>query len=412
MSDCLGGYTFFNERFDGPNEVCVTSGEDGKLIDWIPTVTPRYVNRGEVTKEVFGDSKAKILEINSKTGLYPLYVAYSLYRQRTQDFLAANLIEDVDNYSVEEEQVIWDDILANNIYVICNTPMAQRITHRTLLGFRTITQKDGNERVNIKAEKLIERATTEKDSLINDLKSVGYWRGTRSKEDMKFSAVVGNPPYQIMDGGAQASARPVYQKFVEMAKDIYPSNISMIMPTRWYAGGKGLDEFRENMLNDKNIHTIHDFLSPETIFTGTNIRGGICYFLWSQMYDNSKDLVKVVTHESNGILREIKRPMRVEALDIFIRDGKCVSILNKVRNKHNSFFDNYISGLRPFEFRGYFVKDEHFRSSPKGLLNPVSCIGKGMQVGYVERSEIQVHQDWIDRYKVYMSRANNIGTEL
>lgn len=343
MSDCLGGYTFFNDRFDGPNEICVTSGENGKLFDWIPTVAPRYVNRGEVTKEVFGDSKAKILEINSKTGLYPLYVAYSLYRQRTQDFLAANLIEDVDNYSVEEEQVIWDDILANNIYVICNTPMAQRITHRTLLGFRPITQKDGNERVNIKAEKLIERATTEKESLIADLKSVGYWRGTRSKEDMKFSAVVGNPPYQIMDGGAGVSAKPVYNSFVEVAKDLQPLNISMIMPAKWYTDGKGLEAFRSAMLNDKRLSKLVDFTDSRDCFENVDIAGGICYFLWNKDYNGQCNFVSKHQGETKSSMRDLA------ATDDFIRHIEAVSIIDKVKNYSNvGYYSERVSTRKPF----------------------------------------------------------------
>ena len=117
MSDTLGGYTFFNERFDGPCEREVPA-TNGQLFEWVTTDEPRFVDRGEVTRTVFA-SDSKILEINSKTGLYPLYVAYSLYRQRKKDFEATGgLIDDPDNYSVEEEQVIWDDILANNVYVI------------------------------------------------------------------------------------------------------------------------------------------------------------------------------------------------------------------------------------------------------------------------------------------------------
>lgn len=249
------GYSFFNERFDGPNEICV-KGEDDKLFDWIPTVQPRFVDRGEVTKDVFGNSDAKILEINSKTGLYPLYVAYSLFRQRCGDFVSNELIEDRDNYSVEEEQVIWDDIIANNIYVICNTPMAEYITHRTLLGFRKLTVKDGTERVNIKSEKLIERTLSEKQALINDLKSERYWMGNRSKDMIKFSAVVGNPPYQMMDGGGTgSSAYPIYNKFIEITKGINPNYISMIMPAKWYTGGKGLDDFKKQCLMISNyIH--------------------------------------------------------------------------------------------------------------------------------------------------------------
>ncbi len=106
-------------------------------------------------------------------------------------------------------------------------------------------------------------------------------------EDLKFDVIIGNPPYQEMDGGAQASASPIYHHFVRLAKELEPGLISFIMPTRWYAGGKGLDDFRDEMLNDIHIRELHDWLTPEDIFPHTNIRGGVCYFLWDKDYDNN-----------------------------------------------------------------------------------------------------------------------------
>ena len=185
LSETLGGYTFFNEQFSGPNEKIVINTESS-LFEFIPTNEPRFVKRGEVTNKIFSNSDAKILEINSKTGLYPLYMAYSLYRNRKHDFEAVDgLIEDIDNYSIEEEQVIWDDILTNNIYVICNTPMARRITIRTLLGFRELYKKTGYEVMNVKSERLIERAISDKESLIRDLQLVGYWRNNKKMSRQK-----------------------------------------------------------------------------------------------------------------------------------------------------------------------------------------------------------------------------------
>lgn len=99
---------------------------------------------------------------------------------------------------------------------------------------------------------------------------------------MRFDIVLGNPPYQISDGGAQASAKPIYNLFVSAAKAMKPAFMSLIMPTRWYAGGKGLDDFREEMLNDATIQELHDYLHPEEVFPGTNNRGGICYVLWNK----------------------------------------------------------------------------------------------------------------------------------
>ena len=186
----------------------------------------------------------------------------------------------------------------------------------------------------------------------------------------------------------------------------------MIMPARWYAGGRGLDEFRASMLQDKHIKRLDDFTNPETVFPGTNIRGGICYFLRDRSYDNTDSLVNIVSHTQDNATVSKLRPMRIENVDTFVRDSEAIEILNKVRNKCSNFMDDYISPLRPFGFRGYFVNDINFRSTADSLLHPIVCYGKGKQIGYVERDLIQVHKDWIDEWKVIMPRANNIGTEL
>ena len=412
MSDCLGGYTFFNETFNGANEISIENS-NGKLFDWVSTTSPRFVNRGEITKQIFGNSNNKILEINSKTGLYPLYVTYSLYRQRCNDFVANGLIEDVNNYSIEEEQVIWDDILANNVYVICNTPMAKRITNRTLIGFRSLIKKNGTEQINIKSEKLIERATTDSRGLIEDILSLSYWHNNkRIKGEMKFSAIVGNPPYQLMDGGAQASASPIYNIFVEIAKSMQPNYISMIMPSRWYAGGKGLDEFRDKMLNDSHISLFHDFLNPASIFPNTNIRGGLCYFLWDQNYDNNSQLTRVITHSDAGITSDVQRKLKTDGVDIFIRSSIAISVIKRIFEHDVISFEKYVSPRKPFGLDTTFVKSDRFKATPDGLEVPITCYGKGLIKGYIEQREVTQHKEWINEWKAFTSRANNIGTEL
>lgn len=328
MSDTLGGYTFFNERFDGPCEREVPA-TNGQLFEWVTTDEPRFVDRGEVTRTVFA-SDSKILEINSKTGLYPLYVAYSLYRQRKKDFEATGgLIDDPDNYSVEEEQVIWDDILVNNVYVICNTPMARRITERTLLGFRKLNMPNGNERLNIKSVQLIRRATEDREALISDLLAEGFWRGDkRNKKIMKFGAVVGNPPYQVMDGGGTgSSATPVYNKFVELAQNLSPKYVSMIIPAKWYTGGKGLDDFRASMLNDKQLSCLYDVEDSRECFPTVDIAGGICYFLWQKGNNSKCSVINIVKGERTRSLRYLNEH------DTFIRNQQVLNIINKVKSQ-------------------------------------------------------------------------------
>lgn len=230
---------------------------------------------------------------------------------------------------------------------------------------------------------------------------------------MKFDTIIGNPPYQQSDGGAGASAKPIYNNFVDIAKELNPSNISMIMPTRWYAGGKGLDEFRDQMLNDTHIAELHDFLKPELIFQNINLRGGICYFLWDRNYDNTKDLTNVFTYQDDLTPKLNIRSLKTKNSNIFIRHSIGVSIVEKVNN-YSKFasLGKYVSSAKAFGFRTYFIKDKRFRNNPNGLINPIVCYGRGGAVGYVDKSEIVSHITWIDAWKVYVPESNNIGTEL
>jgi hypothetical protein len=230
---------------------------------------------------------------------------------------------------------------------------------------------------------------------------------------MKFDAVVGNPPYMEMDGGARASAKPIYNHFVAIAKKLNPQFICMIIPTRWYAGGKGLDEFRDTMLNDPHISELHDFLNPEELFPKTNIRGGICYFLWDKEYDNQKNLTKVVTHQINSIPFLVYRLLKTEGIDFFIRHHIGIKIIEKIRNIDGLItMDNYVSTRKPFGLEGFVIKSRLFKPSKKGLKKPIICFGKGMKIGYMNKDDISTNAEWIDSYKVFTPRANNVGTEL
>lgn len=260
--------------------------------------------------------------------------------------------------------------------------------------------------------KLIETNYTSYD-LISENKFIELENIKINNKKMKFNVIVGNPPYQQSDGGAQASAKPIYNLFVDIAKQLSPNNIAMIMPTRWFAGGRGLNEFRDQMINDIHISELHDFLKPDLIFQNINLRGGICYFLWDRAYDNSTDLTKVFTYKDNLTPKVIKRSLKTEDSDILIRHSIGIEMINKINsNKDFESFESHISSLRPFGFRGYFTKDDKFRESKNGLINPVICYGKGKQIGFLEREEIAKNTEWIDRFKVYTPRANNIGTEL
>ncbi len=232
-------------------------------------------------------------------------------------------------------------------------------------------------------------------------------------EIVNFDVVLGNPPYQVSDGGAQASARPIYHNFVDISKKVEPSFMSLIMPTRWYAGGKGLDEFRNDMLNDTSIAELHDFLHPEEVFPDTNNRGGVCYLLWDHKHEKTDSDVRIVSHEGNGVVKTSTRKLRYKDLDIFIRNSAAISILNKVIvDETVDTMEHHISPRRPFGLDGNFIKTADFKKEATGMTDPVKCYGKAKTVGYVERSNIPSHTEWIDKWKVFMPYANNIGTEL
>jgi len=385
LGDCLGGYVFLDEKRE-------------KTI-----AHPIYSSQGHVTEDVF-TTNARILEINSKSGLYPLYVSYSIFRNRVKESYPD---KEPNTLTIEQQQKLWDKTVAENVFVLCKTPMAKSITKRTLVGFRessvnTPYFEDMVRQIAQRPEKFIAKIK----------KGQSYWKANNNN-DMKFNAIVGNPPYMEMDGGAQASAKPIYNEFVDIAKKIEPEYISMIMPSRWYSGGRGLDDFRDSMLNDKRIALLHDFLNPDQVFPKTNIRGGLCYFLWDSNYDNDISLTKVYTHRESEDTVSVLRSLKTDNSSTFVRHNEAVEIIDKINSEGNfKSMAEFISPLRPFGFRGYFTNDEKFRSNSDGLNSPVICYGKGKSIGYVERSEVSVRKTWIDKFKVFTPRANNIGTEL
>ncbi len=230
--------------------------------------------------------------------------------------------------------------------------------------------------------------------------------------DMKFDVVIGNPPYQESDGGAGASAKPIYNQFVNVSKEVGSTYLCIIMPSRWMAGGKGLDEFRNAMLNDKHIAELHDFMHPEDVFPNTNNRGGVCYFMRNANYDNTEHKVKVVTHYEN-YSHTAQRSLKTDDLDIFVRDSQAIDILDKVVNAiHFQSISIIISARKPFGFESQIIKTSIFHDTRDNMDIPILCYGKAARIGYIELSEIHSHPEWIDKWKVYVPESNNIGTEL
>lgn len=225
--------------------------------------------------------------------------------------------------------------------------------------------------------------------------------------NMKFDVIIGNPPYQLSDSGAGASATQIFQLFVNQAKKLGPRYLSMIIPAKWYSGGKGLDEFRSSMLNDKRLRIIHDFKSASDCFNGVEIKGGVMYFLWDR--DNQGE-TRVMEHVGDKIVSDKVRPLLENGLDVFIRHNEAISILKKVFKenpelRNGESFARMISSRKPFGFATTFTEFE-----PKEFHNSVK-IYANKKIGWVSRGRLLVHPEWVNKWKVLTARANNIGTE-
>jgi site-specific DNA-methyltransferase (adenine-specific) len=230
---------------------------------------------------------------------------------------------------------------------------------------------------------------------------------------MNFDVIIGNPPYQLSDGGGMgSSAIPIYQKFVQQAKKMKPRFLTMIIPSRWFTGGRGLDEFRDEMLNDKRIRVIHDFLNASDCFPGVEIKGGVCYFLWNRD-DSGK--CKVFTHDGDKIISEAERDLLEKGADTFVRYNEAISVLHKVQKLQEDSFASIVSANDPFGF-DVRVENSYRRVKPKykkePFKNSVLFFYNGWKkegIGHIDKKNITKNIEWVDKYKVYIPKAWGIG---
>ena len=398
IGDCIGGQVFFDTDMQ-------TEG-----------VKPRFVDHGEVTTKVFKDPNTRILEINSKTGLYPLYMAYSVFAEKLQDYRDKQML--ATDVPVETQNRIWDDVLRNHIFVICKTEMAKSITKRTLRGFR-------QAKVNARYfEDLINKITNQPELFTTKvIRGKNYWNNNVLEDNMKFNAIVGNPPYQVSFSNTSAYAGSIYQMFIEIARKLRPSYISMITPSRWLTkDGQGIkDEWVDDMLNSNHFIKLTDYPDASECFPGVEIKGGVNYFLYSNNYTGP---CEHIIHQRGGV---VSKTSNLDSLGagIVIRDVNAGDILErifKVEGKEYINTNTFASLVGPRDFFTTKVDGESILGtnwkgyvSEKDAKHPIKFyLNRQMDAkgfGWVSEADILKNKQVLHMHKIYIPKAGGSGND-
>lgn len=363
---------------------------------------PELANRvlDMLPKELWSDPDVKILDPFCKSGVF--------LREAAKRFIKG--LEPL--YPDLQERV--DHIMHEQLYGIAVTELTSLLSRRSLYcskypnGIFSVSKFDdveGNVRFrNISHTWVNGRckycgASEKEYKRSKDLETYAYELiHTDAPErilNMKFDVIVGNPPYQLSDGGNSASAMPIYNKFVEQAKKLNPRYISMIIPARWFAGGRGLDGFRTEMLQDKRIRAIVDFERDKDAFPGVDVAGGVCYFLWDRDNPGECSIENVSTNPGYVV----ERPL--DEFPIFIRNNRAVDIVRKVKSVHKGkYMDEVVSPSKPFGLRTFY--------QPKESGIPcyfIQRIGKK----FADPNDVQDNSNLLDKWKFLVPRSPIAG---
>ncbi|UOE43508.1 Eco57I restriction-modification methylase domain-containing protein [Agromyces larvae] len=222
-------------------------------------------------------------------------------------------------------------------------------------------------------------------------------------EAMQFDVIIGNPPYQLDDGGYGTSAAPIYQLFVERALELNPRMATFVTPSRWFAGGKGLEAYRRRMLGDHRMRSIVDFPKLYDAFPGVKIRGGISYFLWEREYDGPCTVQTMWDRQALGV--PVARYL--DAYDVLVRRNEAVPILEKVRARGESTLDARVSSRKPFGLPTNYTG----RSTPERMTDPVKLFAN-QRIDWIERGSLPSNEAWVDGWKVLMTRVQGTSAAI
>ena len=372
---------------------------------------PSVVNQmlDKLPKELWSDEEVTFLDPVSKSGVF--------LREITK-----RLIDGLESKIPNLEERI-EHILRNQVFGIGITELTSLISRRSLYcskyanGKYSIVQFD-DEQGNLKyfeTEHTWEGGSCKYCGVSKEIYDRGeelesysysfiHSQNPKKLFNMKFDVIIGNPPYQMNDGGGRESAAiPIYLHFINSSKNLSPRYITMIIPARWYTGGRGLDKFREEMINDSNLSQIHDFPETSDCFPGLNIRGGVCYFLCEKDYHG----ISEIFNYRNGILdSSVKRKLKIDNLPYLFRYNKSVSIYEKVSSFKEKTYNQFVSKQKPFGLRSNF---SDFQKS-KGVLSNIKIYRFG-ENGFIDDSKIIKNHHLVKKYKVLVSKASPGGDE-
>lgn len=374
MSDCLGGWCFYDEKFE-------------KKLD-----EPRFVDRGQVTKDTFANPNAQILEINSKSGLYPLYVAYSIYRAKLGE-------KNESDYSVEELNNIWNSVVRDNVFVICKTPMAKSITTRTLLGYT-----DGKINAH-HFEDLINQLKNKPEQFRAKVSRGKYWG--KEVQEMKFDAIVGNPPYQENVGDSnsnRALAKQLFPFFMMNAFDLDAEYVSMITPSRWFTGegqDKSFPKLRQYVRENNHFQYIFNH-SGKNLFENVSV-GSINYFLYNRSYIGLVEFVE----QFNDKIQRVKRPLFEEGLEEILPMNIMANCIRKIMSVSAfSSLQSIATERNPFKVPDVQERLDAIVVSEKTNCHSIKIRCALEKIMYIAPESIRENHNLISRWKVFTSKMN------